>query len=243
MAEACTGIICVTLPTLKPLAVRWFPRVFLALSRSTGGSSGRPTGGSRHWQPKDLESGADEGGCGLRSVARRATKQWSTIGDQDDTQATRTNVTTSDDRRQRQRSSSVPQRQQNDQNRRRSHSHSHGHGPKASWSQTRSHTRSQTRKSSTTTTTFLDAASEEGVDIELDDVGTRSRDRDAATRGSYPTAAYQGGDGGGVRSGAGATVMRTGHAVDISAGRASPEAQEDPYIRLHHEVDIKGLAR
>ncbi|KAK7955233.1 hypothetical protein PG988_015927 [Apiospora saccharicola] len=208
MAECCTGILCVSLPTLRPLALRWFPRVFMALSRSTGGSSGRPNkSGSRPWQPKDLEScgGNSEACCGLRSAARTAkTKQWSHLGENDQDEATlvarTTDATVSVSRdhqgggvevsTDRPRRSSVPQ----------NYSH-RGSKAKATWSQTRSQTRSQTgRKSSITkTTTFFDSASEdrEGPEIELHDVNANAsgngNDKTNKSRVSYPMPVYSGG--------------------------------------------------
>ncbi|KAK8137527.1 hypothetical protein PG984_003020 [Apiospora sp. TS-2023a] len=253
MAECCTGILCVSLPTLRPLALRWFPRVFMALSRSTGGSSGRPTKSgaskSRPWQPKDLESrggNPNEDGCGLRSAARRATKQWSHISENDQDEATlvtRTNATASVSRdhhrdggkvevlssADRRRSSSVPQNYSR-------------RGSKATWSQTRSQTPSQTgRKSSITTTTFLDSASEdrESPEIELHDISGNGNKTNVI---SYPMAVYSG-----VAGEMGA-MMRTGHAVEISGGKAvasmpgGADENENSFIRVQQEVDVKGTA-
>ncbi|KAK8012084.1 short chain dehydrogenase/reductase [Apiospora arundinis] len=80
MAEACTGLICVTLPTLRPLAIRCFPGVFKSSSTMTRSNSKPP--GAPHWRPRDVETGRK-----IRSTAtntatiiatnnRRSTKQW-----------------------------------------------------------------------------------------------------------------------------------------------------------------------
>lgn len=257
MAEAVTGIICVTLPTLRPLAIRWFPGVFLAISRATGssnkntnrsrpaggggGGAGGGGGGSRHWQPKDLE-GSQDSGCGLRSAARRVNKQWSNLDDQDETTlVTRTHATTSVSRDDKEAGAEPAADHSYRQSRHRSQSYSHGHGgAKATWSQTRSQTRSLTWRS----TTFLDAASDEGVEIELHDVPTKTKDRNAPV--AYPMATYGNGNGSNNNNDDGGRRIQTGHAVEISGGRAgaaaSREDKQNPFIRVQHEVDIKGTA-
>ncbi|KAK7966251.1 uncharacterized protein PG986_000528 [Apiospora aurea] len=213
-------------PTLRPLAIRWFPRVFLSLSRTIGSSNraggrggGGGGGGSRHWQPKDLES---TGGCGLRSAtrARRSTKTWTNIdsgkdgrGDQDETMVARTD----------------PGRSENrddwtgaERNHTRSHSHSHNRSRNRDPDDDNDDAAPRPVQLPPRRNTFLDEASDSSVEIELRDVGanaasrSRSRSRSNDARISYPKGFYGGPDGKSR-----AIRQRTGNAVEISGGGSS----------------------
>ncbi|KAK8872441.1 integral membrane protein [Apiospora arundinis] len=80
MAEACTGLICVTLPTLRPLAIRCFPGVFKPSSTMTRSNSKLP--GAPHWRPRNVETGrkirstATNTATTITTNNRWSTKQW-----------------------------------------------------------------------------------------------------------------------------------------------------------------------
>ncbi|KAK8041048.1 hypothetical protein PG994_014055, partial [Apiospora phragmitis] len=162
IAEVCTGILCVTLPTLRPLAIKWFPRVFLSLSPTTASSQRQ---GSRRWQPKDLES----------SGARRAKKRWISLGhstdhDHEETLVARTNPAASRNRDDKEEE----EEQQKGQN---SHNNNNEGGGATRPNYGRRHN-------------FLDEVSDDSINIELHNVGPKSRR--SAGRLSYPGAVYSG---------------------------------------------------
>ncbi|KAK8856685.1 Satratoxin biosynthesis SC1 cluster protein 4 [Apiospora arundinis] len=79
VAEACTGIVCATLPTLRPLAIRYFPTIFKSSSARTGSSG--PFGGS-NWKPRDIETGRKIKSTVTTTITtnKRGTKQFTNTG-------------------------------------------------------------------------------------------------------------------------------------------------------------------
>ncbi|KAK8017770.1 hypothetical protein PG993_014096 [Apiospora rasikravindrae] len=235
MTEACTGIICVALPTLRPLAIRWFPRVFLSLSRTIGSNSNRAGGGSRPWQPKDLESTGDD--CGLRSAARtarRSRKTWTNIdsgegdggGDQDDTLVARADPGRSENRDNRTAEGQAEQ--------------THTQYSNGDIDDDEDPAPRPARKRGRYNT-FLDSGSDASVEIELRDVG-RTKDRNDA-RVSYPAAIYGARDQRAREMG-----LPTGNAVEISsggggdAGSSNRGRRKSSLIRVQQDVVVRGLA-
>lgn len=224
MSEACTGLICVTLPTLRPLAIRFFPSVFKSSSARTGSSG--PLGGSQ-WQPRDVETGRKIRSTvttGTTTTNRRTTKRWTVTGggagggggggggDQE-TLVVRPGGEVWDNDNIRNHES---------ENENEPHAVSHHVAVTAGSRRSRN-------------ATYLDmssrSSSEADGDIELRDVSPRGR---GSSHLSRPEAVYSGGR---------ARTTSIGNAVEISSGEDVSKPEKNLFIKVEREISIEGSSR